>query len=71
MKDLRGQRLIINPGSIGQPRDNNPDAAYAVLNVEKMSFEHRRIAYPVEQTQEMMRRVNMPERLITRLKHGW
>lgn len=70
-KSLEGQRLIINPGSVGQPRDNNPDAAYAILHVERMVFEHRRVAYPVDQTQQMMRDVNMPDRLVNRLAHGW
>ncbi|HLA41880.1 MAG TPA: hypothetical protein VJZ27_00500, partial [Aggregatilineales bacterium] len=70
-KDLNGQRLIINPGSVGQPRDNNPDAAYAILYVEDQVFEHRRVPYPVEKTQEQMRECDMPERLITRLAHGW
>ncbi|MFP4322231.1 MAG: metallophosphoesterase family protein [Anaerolineales bacterium] len=70
-KDLTNQKLIINPGSIGQPRDNNPDASYAILHVEEKVFEHRRIPYPIEVTQERMREANLPERLITRLEHGW
>jgi len=70
-KDVNGQRLIINPGSVGQPRDNNPDAAYAILHVEDKIFEHRRVEYPIEQTQQQMQEANMPERLITRLAHGW
>jgi predicted phosphodiesterase len=70
-KDLNSQRLIINPGSIGQPRDNNPDAAYAILDVEDKIFEHRRIPYDVEKTQQQMLDLNMPERLVSRLSHGW
>jgi len=70
-KDLSSQRLIINPGSIGQPRDNNPDAAYAILDVEDKIFEHRRIPYDVEKTQQQMQDLDMPERLISRLSHGW
>jgi len=70
-KDLNGQRLIINPGSVGQPRDNNPDAAYAILHVEEKIFEHRRIPYDVEATQQQMQEFDMPDRLITRLAHGW
>lgn len=70
-KHLGGQRLIINPGSVGQPRDNNPDAAYAVLDVEEMIFEHRRVEYNIGATQQQMREIGMPERLITRLDHGW
>ncbi|MCS6872648.1 MAG: metallophosphoesterase family protein, partial [Anaerolineae bacterium] len=68
---LNGHRLIINPGSVGQPRDANPDASYAVLEVEKNVLEYRRVAYPVHVTQEKMRRAEMPERLIARLEHGW
>ncbi|MCI0714002.1 MAG: metallophosphatase family protein [Chloroflexi bacterium] len=70
-KNLNGHRLIINPGSVGQPRDSNPDAAYAVLDVEAGVFEHRRIPYPIQVTQERMRNHGMPERLVTRLEHGW
>jgi predicted phosphodiesterase len=70
-KNLNGHRLIINPGSVGQPRDSNPDAAYAILDVEAGVFEHRRIPYPIHLTQERMRKHGMPERLVTRLEHGW
>ena len=66
-----GNRQIINPGSIGQPRDNDPRAAYAMLDVENNIFEHRRIPYPIEEVQERMRAVDMPDRLVTRLEHGW
>lgn len=69
--DLKGQRLIINPGSVGQPRDNRPDAAYAILHVEEKIYEHRRIPYDVSKTQQQMRDADMPDRLITRLAHGW
>jgi len=68
---LNGHRLIINPGSVGQPRDANPDAAYAILQVEKGILECRRVPYPVQVTQEKMRRAEMPERLIARLERGW
>jgi predicted phosphodiesterase len=68
---LNGHRLIINPGSVGQPRDANPDASYAILEVEKHILEYRRVPYPIHLTQERMRRAEMPERLIARLEHGW
>lgn len=68
---LNGHRQIINPGSVGQPRDANPDAAYAILDVEKNSFEHRRVPYDIAAVQERMRANDMPERLIARLEHGW
>ena len=68
---LGNKRLIINPGSIGQPRDSDPRAAYAMLDVEAMTWEARRIPYDISSVQERMRKVDMPDRLITRLEHGW
>lgn len=68
---LNGHRLIINPGSVGQPRDSNSDAAYGILQVQEAIFEHRRVSYAIKATQDKMRRLDMPERLITRLEHGW
>jgi predicted phosphodiesterase len=70
-RELNGYRLIINPGSVGQPRDSNPDAAYSILEVEKMTWEHRRVPYPIHLTQQKMRAAEMPERLVARLEHGW
>ncbi|MCA9941444.1 MAG: metallophosphoesterase family protein [Anaerolineales bacterium] len=65
------ERLIINPGSVGQPRDADPRAAYALLDLERMTWEHRRVGYDIDATQERMRRHNLPQRLITRLAYGW
>jgi predicted phosphodiesterase len=70
-RSLNGKRQIINPGSIGQPRDANPDAAYAILDVKQNVFEHRRIPYDIPAVQERMRHFDMPERLIARIEHGW
>lgn len=69
-RTLNGQRQIINPGSIGQPRDQNPDAAYGILDVTSGVFEHRRIPYNIRAVQRRMLDYNLPERLITRLEHG-
>jgi diadenosine tetraphosphatase ApaH/serine/threonine PP2A family protein phosphatase len=68
---LNGRRQIINPGSVGQPRDANPDAAYAILDVETNVWEHRRVPYDIPDVQRRMRRYELPERLISRLEHGW
>jgi predicted phosphodiesterase len=70
-RQLNGRRQIINPGSIGQPRDAIPDAAYGLLDMETNLFEHRRIPYDIHAVQERMRTADMPERLIVRLEHGW
>jgi diadenosine tetraphosphatase ApaH/serine/threonine PP2A family protein phosphatase len=68
---LNGHRQIINPGSVGQPRDADPRAAYALLDFDKHIWEHRRVPYDISAVQRRMRAVDMPERLITRLEHGW
>ena len=69
--DLQENRLIINPGSVGQPRDADPRAAYAFLNTETLTWEHKRVAYPVAVTQDKMRQFGIPSRLIRRLEYGW
>jgi predicted phosphodiesterase len=71
MRQLNGRRVIINPGSVGQPRDQNPDAAYAILDVERNVWEHRRVQYDVAAVQKRMAQHELPERLIARLAHGW
>jgi len=68
---LDGQRLIINPGSVGQPRDFDPRAAYAILDTGEMTWEHRRVEYPIVVTQERMSQYGLPFRLIARLQFGW
>ena len=69
-RQLNGRRQIINPGSIGQPRDQNPDAAYGILDMTTGVFEHRRIPYDIKAVQRRMLDFNLPERLIARLEHG-
>lgn len=69
---LRGDhRLILNPGSIGQPRDSDPRASYALLDTEQAIWRFRRLPYGFESTQAAMRAAGLPERLITRLAFGW
>jgi diadenosine tetraphosphatase ApaH/serine/threonine PP2A family protein phosphatase len=67
---LKNGRWIINPGSVGQPRDGDPSACYALLNVETGEWEYRRVPYPVEETQARMRQHKLPDRLIERLSIG-
>jgi len=68
---LDGHRQIVNPGSVGQPRDSDPRAAYAILDIEKVAFEHRRVEYDISSVQSRMRAADMPDRLVARLEHGW
>jgi diadenosine tetraphosphatase ApaH/serine/threonine PP2A family protein phosphatase len=64
-------RLIINPGSVGQPRDGDPCASYAVFDSDELALEYRRIPYPIETTQARMVEKGLPVRLVMRLAYGW
>jgi predicted phosphodiesterase len=70
VQPLPNSRLIINPGSVGQPRDGDPRASYAILDPDGMSFDYRRVQYPVLSTQEAMLERDFPARLIYRLVLG-
>jgi predicted phosphodiesterase len=68
---LETQRVMLNPGSVGQPRDDDPRAAYALLDTERLTWQFGRASYAVEKTQEQMRREGFPTALIERLTYGW
>lgn len=63
-------KYLVNPGSVGQPRDTDPRAAYALVDTTTNSIEMVRIDYPVERTQEKMAAAGLPEPLIRRLAAG-
>ncbi|WP_290815860.1 metallophosphoesterase [Halovivax sp.] len=62
--------IVVNPGSVGQPRDGDPRAAYAVVDLEARTVETRRVAYDVETVQEAVREAGLPDRIATRLARG-
>lgn len=64
-------RAILNPGSVGQPRDRDPRASYAILDTEQNTWEFRRVAYDIPAVQKRMAEVQLPERHIQRLVSGW
>jgi len=64
-------RLIINPGSVGQPRNGDPRASYAIYDDEAKSIEPRRIVYDIRSTQEKMARAGLPRYLADRLSYGF
>lgn len=68
--DLADRRALANPGSVGQPRDGNPAASYAILDVEAVSLSWHRVAYDIEAVQAAMRAVRLPTSLIARLAVG-
>jgi diadenosine tetraphosphatase ApaH/serine/threonine PP2A family protein phosphatase len=66
---LEGRRLL-NPGSVGQPRDGDPRAAWLLLDFEKRFAEFRRVPYSIERTQAEMRERGLPQALAARLERG-
>ena len=65
-----GDRKIINPGAVGQPRDVNPKAAYAILDTKSKEFTMHRIGYDVEETASKTLEVGLPQHLARRLFFG-
>ena len=63
-------RYIINVGSVGQPRDNNPASAFGVLDTSSNSYELIRTGYNVEKTHKKMIEAGLPEFLADRLLMG-
>jgi diadenosine tetraphosphatase ApaH/serine/threonine PP2A family protein phosphatase len=64
-------RVILNPGSVGQPRDRDPRSAYAILDTADFTWEWHRVQYNIQGVQERMGKENLPERFISRLSAGW
>ncbi|HEY4670020.1 MAG TPA: metallophosphoesterase family protein [Tepidiformaceae bacterium] len=67
---LAGRKLVINPGGVGQPRDGDPRACYALLDTVADSVTFRRVEYDVSATQKRMCDCGLPEPLILRLARG-
>jgi predicted phosphodiesterase len=64
------KRFLLNPGSVGQPRDGNPKAAYVIFDDEDDTWQFRRVPYDVAAVQARMRVLGLPPRLIERLERG-
>jgi len=67
---LDGRRVLLNPGSVGQPRDGDPRASCAVIDTERSTITWHRVAYDIAAVQAAMRAVDLPARLVARLAHG-
>ena len=67
---LGEERLIINPGAVGQPRDGDPRASYAIYDSETGKVSLYRIPYDIAATQAKMMEQGLPLRLVARLSHG-
>jgi predicted phosphodiesterase len=69
--NLDSNRLIINPGGVGQPRDSDPRASYAIYDSDQGLIWHHRVVYDISSTQQRMREYGLPYGLAARLSHGW
>ena len=68
--ELGGARRLLNPGSVGQPRDGDPRAAYLLLDLDRQRASFRRVEYDIERTQTEIRDAGLPELLAERLALG-
>jgi diadenosine tetraphosphatase ApaH/serine/threonine PP2A family protein phosphatase len=65
-----GRRVLLNPGSVGQPRDGIPTASWLLLDTDAGTATWQRTAYDVASVQAAMTEVGLPERLVARLAYG-
>ncbi len=64
-------RAIFNPGSVGQPRDRDPRAAYAIFEAEARTWEPKRVEYDIASVQKRIMEAGLPARHADRLSGGW
>jgi len=65
-----GKRYMLNPGSIGQPRDADPRASFAIADLPRHTVEFWRVPYEIGKVQSRMRKAGLPEPLVQRLEFG-
>jgi predicted phosphodiesterase len=64
-------RAILNPGSVGQPRDRDPRAAYAIYYADQNIWEPCRVMYNIPEVQQRIREAHLPEKHAIRIAEGW
>jgi len=69
-RDLTTARWLLNPGSVGQPRDGDPRAAWLLLDLERRRASFRRVSYPIDQAQTQIVEAGLPTTLAERLAAG-
>jgi predicted phosphodiesterase len=68
--ELGGLHALLNPGSVGQPRDGDPRAAWLLLDLENWTAGWRRVEYPIEDAARAIQQAGLPSALSDRLFHG-
>lgn len=64
-------KMILNPGSVGQPRDRDPRASYAIYDSEARTWTPKRVPYNIPEVQERIRAAKLPEKHAIRIAEGW
>ncbi|NPV40031.1 MAG: metallophosphoesterase [Anaerolineae bacterium] len=64
-------KSILNPGSVGQPRDHDPRAAFAIFDPQESLWELRRVPYKIAEVQARIKKSGLPWRHALRLSEGW
>jgi len=65
-------KLVVNPGSVGQPRDRDPRASYTILDIKgEVEVTQKRVDYDIEKTANKIKSAGLPSELATRLFFGW
>jgi diadenosine tetraphosphatase ApaH/serine/threonine PP2A family protein phosphatase len=67
---LDARRVLLNPGSVGQPRDGDPHASYLIIDTDASRCTWTRVAYDIDAVQSAMTDQGLPQRLIVRLSYG-
>ncbi len=65
-----GKKYIVNVGSVGQPRDGNPKAAFSIYDTDKMTIEIKRVGYDIEGAKNKILKTGLPRMLAYRLVEG-
>jgi len=65
-----GDGIVLNPGSVGQPRDRDPDAAYAVVDLDDRSVQEHRVSYDVDRVVDAVAETDLPSEIGERLREG-
>lgn len=64
-------KTMLNPGSVGQPRDHDARASFAIFDPEESMWELRRVAYDIQEVQARIKKSGLPWRHALRLAEGW
>ena len=68
--EVYDEGVVMNPGSVGQPRDRDPRAAYAILDLDDRTVEERRVEYDIEAVQAAVAEAELPSKIGSRLSAG-